>query len=219
VFFCDDFETGDLSKWLGPFVRPDDGGTAYVFAADAGVAPHGGSHALAVHHGGAGSVALRVRLDKALASGIFAARVYIYVDPAAAVPESTAFLNLEARDQGGTLHDLTGVEFPSSSAIGTITYNTIDTATFTGPVPVSSGAWFCFEWDVALGASGEHALFVNGALLSAESASVGGDPSGYDDVAFGITSTLAPVTLRFDDFAARIVDAGSLADAAIIGCE
>jgi hypothetical protein len=217
AFFCDDFESGDLSRWGRFAPSADDAGIVAVFSTDASVTPYQGSHALLAQRlGGTGAAEVAESIPP-LAGGMLAMRVYVYIAGASDTPPSTSLLALLARSDAGAYEPYTTVDFFQSSGLvlGTNAYDSPDAgAQFGGALPVGNGAWFCLEWDVVAG--GAATIFVDGRPSPASSLRT---TVGYNQMLLGITHADQAAIARFDDFAAVRSDSTDIPDGGLIGCE
>jgi hypothetical protein len=181
--FCDDFETGDISKWGGSYRSP--GGTLVVTTGGA----HSGSHALDATMPAQGDGAESAVLEPIAGPPVtYAVRVWAY-QPQPLIHYDAVLL----------LRSTTALHFVNVSGGGTQTWTATEDGAgglvdHVSTQPVPTNQWMCVELDVTVPAAGAPSVEVS-----------------VDDVQViaGALSDVAPVYDEIDVGVARADAAGS----------
>jgi hypothetical protein len=167
AIFCDDFESGDLSKWTGSATCSN----CTVVASEQYV--HAGNYALLGDTTGGASVADTAEAFVTFsprATGMLAARVW--ADPVQVASENAGVLELEA-GAGDTTHaiiiNMSDLRLWQVAELA----NTNEDDNESSAVP-SQGTWTCLEVDVQLESPAQIALYVDDAQVLTFA---GNDPS------------------------------------------
>ena len=205
--FCDDFEQGNLTKWpeqnlvLSGTVAATKTGPPTPFAGSYMFHAHGGINPPA-DGGVKASTATASALPPPFASGLFAFRAYVYVPQP--LSSSTSIIKLRHQDST-TFPDDTSIKASGDGKWYANTDNVVaNDSIHTASSAIIVGRWFCFEWNVTIGAKGRHALFIEGAqVIDAAENTVGTTTAGYDEVQVGFVTTLGGKVqdIYFDDVA------------------